>query len=141
YDGARLRPWQWRVGLFLYDLLAGRDNIRRSRALPFPAVRREFPDLGAAGLRGAAEVFDAQMGDARLCLDVVRSACERGLEAANHLEATAFERAGGRLIGVRAVDRLNGREIPIRARVILNTAGPWADAVRRLAGEDGQALL
>src|SRR5256884_315375 len=27
YEGQRLRPWQWRLGLTLYDLLAGRDNI------------------------------------------------------------------------------------------------------------------
>src|SRR5262245_35957423 len=33
YEGARLRPWQWRIGLTLYDLLAGRDNLRRSRPL------------------------------------------------------------------------------------------------------------
>src|SRR3954466_6778331 len=31
YAGARLAPWQWRAGLTLYDLLAGRGNIRRSR--------------------------------------------------------------------------------------------------------------
>src|SRR5947208_9284904 len=33
YEGARVPPWQWRVGLTLYDLLAGRSNIQRSRPL------------------------------------------------------------------------------------------------------------
>src|SRR6516225_4379806 len=31
YEGARVPPWKWRAGLLLYDLLAGRGNLRRSR--------------------------------------------------------------------------------------------------------------
>src|SRR6202163_982290 len=31
--GARVPSWQWRLGLTLYDVLAGSANIRRSRAL------------------------------------------------------------------------------------------------------------
>src|SRR5947199_6028842 len=42
YQGARVPPWKWRAGLFLYDALAGRGNVRRSRALPLPRVRAEF---------------------------------------------------------------------------------------------------
>ena len=36
---------------------------------------------------------------------------------------------------MRALDRLGGRELRIRARQTLNAAGPWGDAVRRLAGD------
>src|SRR5436305_2110731 len=74
YAGARLAPWQWRAALTLYDLLAGRGNIRRSRPLTPRRLRAEFPGLRGAGLRGGAEFYDAQMDDARLCLDVVRTA-------------------------------------------------------------------
>src|SRR5438477_6263289 len=34
YRGARVPSWKWRLGLFLYDLLAGAGNIRRSRSVP-----------------------------------------------------------------------------------------------------------
>src|SRR5579864_3651896 len=57
YAGARVRPWKWRAGLLLYDVLAGAANIRRARTLPLPVVRREFPDLQWRGLLGAAEFF------------------------------------------------------------------------------------
>src|SRR5213083_225669 len=33
YRGARIPAWKWRAGLTLYDLLAGSDNIHRSRPL------------------------------------------------------------------------------------------------------------
>ncbi len=74
YAGARIRPWQWRAGLLLYDVLAGRSNIRRARALPLPLVCRTFAGLSRRGLLGAAEFFDAQMDDARLCIEVIQTA-------------------------------------------------------------------
>src|SRR5205085_9126674 len=64
YRGARVPGWQWRIALALYDLLAGRANIRRSRPLAAPRLLRECPLLAAAGLQGGAEYFDAQMEDA-----------------------------------------------------------------------------
>ncbi len=137
----RVPPWKWRAGLLLYDLLAGSANIRRARPLPPGPLCREFPGLRRAGLLGAAEYHDAQMDDARLCLEVLRSAWLHGARLANHVEAIAFERHGGQLTGVRALDRLTGTELFIRAKVILNATGPWGDEVRRLAGDAGGPLL
>ncbi len=135
YRRARVRPWKWRTGLTLYDLLAGRGNVRRSRPLSMRHLRHEFPGLRAEGLEGGAEYYDAQMDDARLCLEVVRTAVRQGACAANYVEAVAFERADGLVRGVRAVDRAGGRELVIRARRVLNATGPWVDEVCRLAGD------
>src|SRR5437016_4425529 len=52
YRGARVPPWKWRLGLTLYDLLAGPGNIHRSRPLHVAALRRAFPGLHTAALRG-----------------------------------------------------------------------------------------
>src|SRR5262249_19371929 len=62
--GARVRPWQWRLALALYDLLAGSSNIRRSRPLHVDRLRREVPGL-RGDLVGGAEFHDAQADDAR----------------------------------------------------------------------------
>jgi glycerol-3-phosphate dehydrogenase len=141
YDGARVPPWKQRLGLVLYDLLAGRDNLRRSRACPAARLHHDFPDLQTRGLRGGAEFFDAQMDDARLCVEVVRTAALHGAVVANYVEAVAFENSGGLTRGVRAADRLGGTELTIRARQTVNAAGPWADAVRRLAGDEAGPAL
>lgn len=131
YRGARVPPWKWRAGLLLYDLLAGRENIGRSRPLGLSQLRREHPDLRADGLLGGAAYFDAQMDDARLCLDVLQTAARHGACLANYVEAVAFLGRGA----VRAVDHVGGRELTIRARQVLNATGPWVDAVCRLAGD------
>jgi glycerol-3-phosphate dehydrogenase len=137
YRGARLPPWKWRAGLLLYDLLAGPGNLRRSRPLPARRLRADFPGLRRQGLLGGASFCDAQMDDARLCVEVVRTAARHGAVVANYVEAVAFEYEAGQVAGVRAHDRLGGRELRLRARVVLNATGPWADRVRRLAGEGG----
>jgi glycerol-3-phosphate dehydrogenase len=141
YRGARLPPWQWRLALTLYDLLAGRANIRRSRPLLAREIVHEFPMLRAQGLLGGVEYFDAQMDDARLCLEVVRSAALEGARACNYVEARGFEMAGGRITGVRAVDHIAGRELTVHARQVVNATGPWVDAVCRLACDDSGPKL
>jgi glycerol-3-phosphate dehydrogenase len=141
YAGARVPPWKWRVGLTLYDFLAGAGNLRRSRSAAAARLRREFPGLHAAGLTGGAEYFDAQMDDARLCLEVVRSAALQGAAVANYVEAVSFERGGGTISGVRARDALTGDEFTVRARQVVNATGPWGDRVRRLAGDESGPLL
>ena len=141
YRDARVPAWKWRLGLTAYDLLAGRGNIRRSRSLDRGRLLRDFPGLRSDNLTGAAEYHDAQMDDARVCLEVLKTAAAHGARVANYVEAVAFERRGGLLSGVRAVDHVGGRELVIEARQILNATGPWVDAVCRLAGDAGEPHL
>jgi glycerol-3-phosphate dehydrogenase len=135
YRGTRVPPWKWRAGLTLYDLLAGRSNLRRSRPLALHRLCQEFPSLKTAGLLGGAAYFDAQMDDARLCLEVIRTAARQRACVANYVEAVAFEQRGGEIAGIRAVDRMGGGDFSIRARQVLNATGPWVDLVCRLAGD------
>src|SRR5579871_5099837 len=141
YHDARVPPWKYRLGLTLYDLLAGRSNLRRSRPLTRSSLRRSFPHLRSTGLRGGARYVDAQMDDARLCLEVVRTAALHGACVANYVEALDFEQRSGAIAGIRAVDRVGGLEFSIRARQIVNATGPWLDHVCRLAGDDSGPLL
>jgi glycerol-3-phosphate dehydrogenase len=132
----RVPPWKWRAGLTLYDLLAGRSNLRRSRPLDISLLRDEFPGLNHETLLGGAEYYDAQMDDARLCVEVVRTASLHGARVANYVEAIGFERCNSQVSGIRARDRIGGDEFSIRGRQILNATGPWVDAVCRLAGDN-----
>jgi glycerol-3-phosphate dehydrogenase len=135
YAGARVPAWKWRVGLTFYDVLAGAGNLRPHRTVESRRLRREFAGLRGAGLQGGAEFYDAQMDDARLCVEVVRTAALHGAVVANHVEAVGFDFAEGKITGVWVRDRLGGGEACVRARQVVNAAGPWADAVRRLAGD------
>jgi len=132
YRQSRMPSWKGRAGLLLYDLLAGTENIGRSRSLAPHRLRHEFPALRSAGLLRAATYYDAQMDDARVCIEVLKSAANEGAVLANYVEAIAFEPGG-----VRVVDRVGSTEFTVRAHQVLNATGPWVDHVCRLAGDSG----
>lgn len=141
YQSSRMPPWKARLGLTLYDLLAGTSNIRRSRPLSRSLLQHDFAGLRCNGLRGGADYYDAQVDDARLCIEVMQTAALQGACVANYVEAIGFEMRNNQIDGVRAVDRIEGRELIIRARQVLNATGPWVDAVCRLAGDDSGPRL
>jgi glycerol-3-phosphate dehydrogenase len=139
--GSRVPAWKWRLGLTLYDALAGGHHWQRSRALGLPRLRREVPSLRSDGLVGGASYCDAQMDDARLCIEVLQTAARHGARVANYVEAVAFEQGAGVIRGVRVLDHVDGGEARIRARQVLNATGPWVDAVCCLAGDQRGPLL
>jgi glycerol-3-phosphate dehydrogenase len=143
YRGGRLPAWKAMAGLYLYDFLAGANNLHHSRRRTAAGLRREFPGLRPAHLTGGAEYYDAQMDDARLCLEVVRTAWVHGAHVANYAEAVGIERSGdGFAVTVRdRSPQRPGPTVTVRARQVLNAAGPWVDRVRALAGETGSALV
>ncbi len=138
FRDSRLPRWKGRVGLWAYDLLAGSHNLGRSRDLSTLRLRNAFPALRSGVMLGGAAYWDAQMDDARLGLAIVRSAVQHGAFACNYLEGINFDLRGP-LSEVQLRDSFTGEMQLVRARQVLNAAGPWVDAVRRLAGEQTAA--
>src|SRR5262245_11638021 len=135
YRGSRLPAWKGRTGLWMYDLLAGSHNLKGSRGIGATQLRKAFPALRGHGLGSAAEYFDASMDDARLCLEVIRTAAGLGANVSNYVEATGFAVHAGRIDEVHLRDVRSGATIPVRTRQVLNATGPWVDGMLRLAGE------
>jgi glycerol-3-phosphate dehydrogenase len=103
-------------------------HIRRSRFVSRSRLLELFPHLRAPDLSGAVVFEDGQMyNPARLVLAFVSAAVDAGATACNYVEAMKFLWRGAAVCGVRARDRMSGDEFDIRARLVLNAAGPWAD--------------
>ena len=125
------------TGMRLYDALTLDRNagipdesrrIHSARFLGRSDVRELFPDIDDAGLTGGAVFEDGQMySPPRLVLAFVASAAGAGAVACNYVEATGFLWDGDRVRGVRARDVLDGSAIDVRARLVLNAAGPGAE--------------
>jgi glycerol-3-phosphate dehydrogenase len=123
------RPlWMMRLGVWLYDLLSGKYRIGRHRFLSVAEITSMAPGINLDGLAGGVEYFDAQMDDARLCLENVLMADLRGAAAANYVEVEGFIKdIEQHAVGVKAHDRLSGQRMDIFASKIIVTAGPWSD--------------
>ena len=93
------------------------------------------PGLEPRGLTGAAVWSDAQaVSTERLTLAFVLAAAEAGARVANHAEVIAVLRSTGRAVGVAVRDCRRGGTREVRARMVLNAAGPGADEVLARAG-------
>jgi glycerol-3-phosphate dehydrogenase len=126
------------VGLWTYDRIAGVSDAERYRMLSKEEALQIEPQLQAEHLYGAAFYYEYVTDDARLVVEVLKSAAALGVVAANYVAATGFLFEDGRVSGVIASDELGGGELEIRGRSIINAAGPWVDSVR-LLGEQGEA--
>ena len=130
------RPLKIRAGLWLYDLLAGRESFGRHRRLTREQALELAPQLDTKGLRGALLYYDALTDDSRLVIEVLKSAHALGALVVNYTRLVGLlHEANGELIGGRVSDELTGREFEVRARVIVNATGVWTDEVRALSGQ------
>ena len=128
---------EYTCGLTLYDALAGGTRLAPSRRLDTATARRLVPGLAATGLRGAVHYTDAGFDDARLLLCLLDQARLAGAHTLNHAEVVGFSRnAAGRLDGVAVTDHATGTDFTLGTRVVINAAGPWSDALRRLDSAD-----
>jgi glycerol-3-phosphate dehydrogenase len=137
----RVPAWKARLGLTLYDLLAGTGNVRRHQTLGKRALLEIEPLLRERGLTGGALYHDAQCDDARLTLAVARAAASAGALLANHTAVLTLLQEGGRLTGARLRDELTGNEADVKAQVVINATGPWSDAIRRLENPGAKPIL
>ena len=129
YRGDPRGLWQMRLGVWLYDALSGAYTLGRHRTLSKKEVVQHVPDINPEGLLGGVEYFDAQMDDARLCLENVLMADKHGAHVANHVEVTGFLKNNGRTIGARVQDAQAGTSFDVLARQVVVAVGPWSDIV------------
>ncbi len=123
------------VALWMYDLAGGWRIGHRHVKVGADEVYRHLPALKPDRVVAGFLYYDAKADDARLTLAILRSAVlDHGAVAVNHVAATGLLRtAGGRVAGARL--ETAGDQFEVRASVVVNASGVWADDVRSL--EDG----
>ena len=122
------RPfWVIKLGVLLYDLLSGRHLIKKRRTLTTAEVEHLVPGINTEGLLGGVMYYDGQMDDARIVLENVLSAVDRGAIAANYVQVRSFIKEMGKAIGVEAEDMISKKTFKVRAKKIISAVGVWTD--------------
>jgi glycerol-3-phosphate dehydrogenase len=104
--------------------------VPRTDLLEQHPVLRSLP-----GVTGAWVIHELHMRSSeRMTLAFVKSAVEHGASVANYAEACTVRREGRHVTGITVRDVLDDRQLEIRARVVVNAAGPWTGAVNAAAG-------
>jgi glycerol-3-phosphate dehydrogenase len=131
------------IGLKTYDMLAGSCSFGGSCLLSRAEVLERIPTLETAGLRGGVLYHDGQFDDSRLLINLAQTAEEQGAVVANYSPVIQFSRdANGRVAGVIWTDlETPGAEHALRARVVINATGVFADLVRRIDNPDAPWMI
>jgi D-erythritol 1-phosphate dehydrogenase len=117
--------WLIRLGLFLYDNLGGRRTLSGSRKLNLSTAPEGQPINDA--YTTAFEYSDCWVDDARLVLLNALDAKERGAKILTRTEATSARRVDGNWHVT--FTQQNGETHAVRAKALLNAAGPWVDTI------------
>lgn len=131
------------VALWLYDLFGGFRIGHLHRKVTAQEVQAHVPTLRVDNLVAGFVYYDAHADDARLTLDILRTAViDEGAVALNHAAVVGLTKDGaGAVTGAKVVvDEQPDRSIDVHARVVVNATGVWADEVRDLDAE-GQRTI
>lgn len=148
------------VGLSIYDRLARVRRSERRRMLNRVETMAKEPLL-RDDVRGAGYYVEYRTDDARLTLEIMKEAVDRGAGAINYtkveqllyreaVNGAGAERRGPTfspdpragipappsrtVCGAVATDGVTGESYTICARKVVNATGPWVDALRELDG-------
>lgn len=123
-----------KIAMDLYDRLAGVDEdspYANYTISPEEVLRRE-PLIKKKGLQGGGVYLDYRNNDARLVIDNIKKAVEDGAQAISKMKVIDFIYTDGQISGIRARDLLTDQVIEVKAKLVINTSGPWVDKIRYL---------
>jgi glycerol-3-phosphate dehydrogenase len=133
---------QYSIGLKLYDWLAGSLGLGKSSFIPKTEALHRLPHLKPDGLKGAVMYYDGQFDDARLALTIAQTAEEGGACLLNYTKVSALTKdATGRLTGLQVKDMETKKTIDIKANMVVNATGVFADKILQLDNPEAQKTI
>jgi glycerol-3-phosphate dehydrogenase len=117
YKHGTRKRWQYKLGLTLYDFLAGKNNIGQHRYLSKEEVLKTFPSISQENLTGAYAYFDGQMDDYELGMWVSRQVTELGGTILEQTEVKSITTDG-------QLTLVSGESLDFDC--VVNVGGPWA---------------
>jgi glycerol-3-phosphate dehydrogenase len=141
YKDAKTGKLMLSMGLWLYDILAlFRTPTFHGWLSPERALNLE-PTLRKDKLVGVGVYADCATDDARLVLALIKDAWSHGALVANYTKIVGFEKNGGKIVGVKALDLVAGTQFTVEAKIVVNATGPWSDRLRRLDDASSEPRL
>ncbi|WP_119696544.1 glycerol-3-phosphate dehydrogenase/oxidase [Microbacterium halotolerans] len=131
------RPgWLLACGLMVFNALSLTSKLPLSGVILPRRLAREWPSVTESGVKWGGLFQDANVPlTERLTFELASDVDRRGGTVLTHAPVESLVRDGDRIAGVRYRDRVDGALKTVRARAVVNAAGPWVDAVLDLLGE------
>lgn len=139
YDepGSTFNMFSVKIAMKLYDKLANVTGKYASRVISRDETLKLEPSLNSNKLMGAGIYLDFRNNDSRLVIENVKQAYENGALPISRVKAVDItHNESGKVNGILAEDLMTGERFNIRSKIVVDTAGPWSDRVRKLDKKD-----
>ena len=131
-DGGTYGSWLTSIGLKVYDILASVEGEDKRKMLDKEEALEQEPLLPEAILNGAGYYAEYRTDDARLTIEVLKTALDYDAKILSYTEATEFIYKEDRVVGAKVKDTISGDKFAIKAKYVVNAAGPWVDELRQI---------
>ena len=131
-EGGSYGTWLTSIGLKVYDILASVEGDDKRKMLNKKEALKKEPLLPENILKGAGYYAEYRTDDARLTIEIMKTATRHGAQALNYVKATDFIYKKKRVVGAKVTDLLTQMSYDIKAKYVINAAGPWVDELRSI---------
>ncbi len=132
YKGLSTPKWMISLGLWMYDLLAGVRGDDRKKMLNKEQTLAIEPLLPEKNLRGSGYYAEYITDDARLTIEVIKTAVKQKAVCLNYVESKTFLYDDkGKINGILCYDHLENKEFRISGKYVVNATGIWVDDMRK----------
>ncbi|MGE7639957.1 glycerol-3-phosphate dehydrogenase/oxidase [Peribacillus frigoritolerans] len=130
HKGGTFGKFSTSIGLRVYDFLAGVKKSERRKMLSADETLKREPLVKKEGLKGGGYYVEYRTDDARLTIEVMKAAVDKGATPINYTKVDKLLYENGKVNGVQVADLLSGDAYEIYAEKVINAAGPWVDSIR-----------
>lgn len=117
-------------GIYTYDWLAGVKRSERRSVLSKAQTLKREPLLRKDDLEAGIVYWEYRSDDARLVIEVAKTAAKDGALLLNYCEFNKFTYVNEHISGGEMTDLKTGKDFAVKAKRTINAAGPWVDNVR-----------
>ncbi len=136
------RKFWLRLALTVYDYFAGVSRDEKKRMLSKNDVLERMPVADKSHVLAGALYYEYKVNDARLTIEVIKTAAELGCSILNYVEVLNFSyTTNGKVSGALVEDRISGEKGKIYASFVVNATGPWVDLIRIMDYSDAHKML
>lgn len=142
YEGGNFGKFMTSIGLRVYDFLAGVKKSERRVMFNVKETLEREPLVKKEGLKGGGYYVEYRTDDARLTIEVLKAAVDKGTTALNYAKVQEFLYKNGKVAGVLVEDQLTGETFKVKVKKVINATGPWVDTLREKDGsKKGKGLI
>jgi len=120
------------VGLKVYDFMAGKLGLGPSKYISKTETIKALPNVEKKGLKAGMIYHDGQFDDARMAMSLAQTCVDYGGTVINYMKVTRITKEKDIVSGVVAIDQESHEEHTIKAKVVVNATGVFADEIKKM---------